>query len=249
MSGLDILKQPEFLILANKKSYSLTRKYKLLVEQLRVKFTNIVITRARIYQLTDKKSHDSNTVNDREQTLILDIDIQRDPTIFWSVWVKYTKRRINNSVVTNDTVSRVTRDLESNISEDLTSEYLIYQSPKEGAMIISIPDGVITEFKTDYEWKAAMVSPDGDKLAILCDKKSKKAIRVFDLRHPESSPYHEYSLSDYPDIKHLNPYVSEIKWYSNDVLAVESRVEGKDKFSMNFDYHTETYKLRVKTQS
>lgn len=245
---MEIITRPEFLTLYDHSSISLTKKYRLQIQQLRIKFSNIIITRARIYK---------GTSIDNEK-IILDIDIQRDPKSFWFSWVKINRDknrkqlREKDDIVTktlNDSLVRESDNQSTEILEDRVLEYLIYQSPSEGSIIMSVPEGQIIPIPSKYEWKIAIVSPDGDKLAVICDKKSRKPIRVFDFRNPETTPYYEYALSDSPNIKGIDEYSSKIKFRDNNTLIVESRVNSKDEYSMNFDYHTETYELKIRKPS
>lgn len=182
-------------------------KYKLYLEQARIKFTNIIVTRGIIVDMATNQ-------------ILIELDLQRDPKTFWHSWLRNGDGK----------------------------EYLLGRGSK-GGILLSLTNRKILDINTGFEWKAAKVSPNGDKLAIVCDRASNKPIRVYDFRDPEMIPYPELSISRFPDIQKMDPYASEIDWDDNNRIRVSAQVHSKDQLSFGFDYYCEEFTLIVKSVS
>lgn len=192
------------IVLFERTTTSSSGKYKLYLEHVRIKFTNVIITRGLIIDTGDNST-------------ILELDLQRDPKTFWHTWLRNADGK----------------------------EYLLGRSGSKGAILISLTNRKVLEINTPYEWKIAKVSPHGDKLAVVCDRSSKRPIRIYDFRNPETVPYPELSLSQMPAIIKMNPYQAEIAWEDDRRIRVSVPVESKDELSFGFDYYLEEFTLDV----
>ena len=222
------------VLLFEQSSLSPSKRYKFVLEQARVKFTNIIITRAIVTSEVCVETSDNTgkktapqcpagTRNSPAGTrnspeIIAEIDIQQDPQHFWHCWVQTTDKK----------------------------EFLLTKGIRKGALLISMAKGAIADLVTDYDWRDACISPNNDKLAVACSKESKTPVRVFDFRNIQNPPYLELQVSRLPDIEKSKPYESDICWKDNIHLQVTMPVFNRDKLAFNFDYYSEDIILEVR---
>ncbi len=255
-----VKKYGELLSLHRSSAVSITKQYSASYEQQRIKFTNIILTRVRVIEADRLSSNLEDRKRSDNDTILFDLDVQLDPDEFWFLWCHNSQTTHTNVIaksVSEVAASRrsddslripepkVENNTPRNIAEHVT-EFIIHRSYYTGAIIVSVPDGDVYEVNTDYEWIAATLSQNNHRLAILCNEKSKRAIRVFDFRHPETIPHPELRLSDAPNIAGMNQYESTLKWKDDETLQVESKVYRKDRHAYGFDFYIESYRLKVK---
>lgn len=202
--------------LFEKVSLSPSKKYRFLLEQSRVKFTNIIITRAIVTTYSEPTEPGATGPASRPE-VITEIDIQQDPHGFWHCWVQGIDK----------------------------TEYLLTKGIKNGALLISMASRTSSELQTDFTWRFACVSPNNDKLAVACSKESKNPIRVYDFRNILNPPYVELTTTRFPDIEKSRPYQCGIKWRDNISLEVTVPVHTKDKLAFGFAYCTQDFILEV----
>ncbi len=247
----------ELLSLHRSSAISTTKQYRASYEQQRIKFTNIILTRVRVIEVDRLSSNFEDRKPSGNDTILFDLDVQLDPDEFWFLWCHNSQTNVIAKSVSEVGISRRTDDSlripepkgENNTPRNMVeqgTEFIIHRSYYTGAIIVSVPDGDVYEVKTDYEWITATLSPNNHRLAILCSEKSKRAIRVFDFRHPETIPHPELRLSDTPNIPGMNQYESTLKWKDDETLQVESKVYRKDRHAYGFDFYIESYRLKVK---
>ncbi len=252
---METLFAPELRIpLFKKIEKSHSSRYVVESSQDRIKFTNIIVNRLAV---TETDSHKT----------ILEIDHQREPSHFWFSW---TRGQNNRDILLTRSpdpekhgatmylfpteVAKERSESKEEISAEKPEGDLKEKSkenpkgdPKEN------PKGDPKEkpykevvIPTSFEWREARVSPDGSKLALVCDRASSKPIRVFDFRNPETVPYPELKISPFPAIDKMNPYRAEIEWKNDVTLKASVPVYCRDELSLGHDYYCQEFTLNVK---
>lgn len=225
---MSIFEGAEWINLYQKSSESPSQKYRLEIEQKRLRFTNLMMTRALVY-------------DQKEDKIINELDPEQNPRNFWFTWLQ---------------VPLFQPDSNSNLPPGLPSpgrieykEYLLTRGPKSGAILIAIEENKFYEIPTPFVWKDAKVSPSGNKLAITChrSKNDSKPVRVFDFSYPARPPYRELSLSHFPELKGAKEYHSEIEWIDDNSIKVTLPVYcGDDPLALGYDYYSEDITLSLK---
>ena len=153
-----------------------------------------------------------------EKSVIAEVDIQGcNPNEYWHNWIQSGDKK----------------------------EYLLLKGIQKGALLISMSSGAIADLITEYVWKQATISPNNDKLAVLCDKQSKVPIRVFDFRNVSNPPFLEMKTSGLPVIEKAKYYQSEISWMDNIHLTVAIPVHKRDTLAFGFSYYIEEITMEV----
>jgi hypothetical protein len=234
---------------------STTGKYQLVVEEKRLKYTEVLMRRGQLI---------------RNGTPVADIDILRDPRKFWCQWIGVKKEQhsfdesahtpnpgpvlrqpVTSPPMPGGAVPRRYNMQETDEkSQEITiDEYLICQGVRPGAVLFSMKDAKSYTIDTNYEWKYATLSPDGRKLAITCDEESSQPIRVFDFTHPSRVPYYEYKLENIKLEKGMKIYQSTISWKDNKTLKANVPTYGKDAISMGYNMYNQPIYITVKDVS
>jgi hypothetical protein len=191
--------------------------YKLL--QSRVRFTNIIITRAVILKLTDLKLKDLKT---SDSEVIFEIDVQRDPKAFWHCWFKSADGK-----------------------EYLITRCPGGPDSKKGALLFNINAERRCELDTGFEWRYACISPNNDKLAVAAARDASQPVFVYDIRNIENPPFPMLRTTTFRHISKSKPYECDIKWKNNSQIEVSMPVHKESEFSFGYNAYIEIFNLEV----
>ena len=238
-----------------------SQQYKLIIEQKRVRFTNLILCRGLIIkQNVVNKEDDINSafgfpLNPNQS------EVSKSKDLLGDIYVKDVELKNQNRSASNLSPNQIIVQLDITRKPENfwftwvrlidESEYLLTANPdihKKGAILIAPATNEVIAINTPFEWNDAIISPDGQKLAVLCEDSSVKPIRVYDFRNPLLQPYLELTLSGWTDkLGKSNPYDAQIKWLNSNILVATFPVSEKDQLDLGFNTAIREIQLTVDT--
>lgn len=206
-----------------------------------VSISNVSISNGNV-SISDCNLNNEDKINNANIKMIKEFEYSNDYKLFWHIW---TISEPLYKLCSGDD------DHCSMNSKTTKIEYLLYQSNNEpGATLLSIDDGKIIENKieTSYTWTKCKINPSNTKLAIVCDKKSRHPIIIYDIG-ANSIPQKPDFLIKPEDIVAKDYYKSKIMWVSNDELLITVPNHNKnDELNMGFDCRIDKVIVNITTK-